>query len=148
MQSKQHWVREGYIGVFVFVPVILKENFNPFIKDVLEATSEYVSDEEEKTREIALRVLRILIQNFGETQTELLTRPVNEGLFSTNWRKRLSCVILSAEMLEILQKMVRAEINEDHEKNIKRDENTLTDRQVLLYESYMAVYILRADEME
>lgn len=51
-------------------------------------------------------------------------------------------------MLEILQKMVRAEINEDHEKNIKRDENTLTEKQVLLYESYMAVYILRADEME
>lgn len=43
------------------MPVILKENFKPFIKDVLEATSEFVSDEEEKTREIALRVLRILI---------------------------------------------------------------------------------------
>lgn len=108
MQSKQPWIREGYIGIFVFVPVILKDKFNPFIKDVLEATSEFVSDEEEKTREIALRVLRILIQNFGETQTEMLTRPVNEGLFSTNWRKRLSCVVLSAEMLEILQKMVRA----------------------------------------
>jgi len=50
-----------YIGVFVFVPVILKENFNPFIKEVLEVTSEFVADEEEKVREIALRVLRILI---------------------------------------------------------------------------------------
>ncbi|KAL4445680.1 hypothetical protein ABPG74_006231 [Tetrahymena malaccensis] len=148
MQSKQNWVREGYIGIFVFVPVILKENFNPFIKEVLEATSEYISDDEEKTREIALRVLRILIQNFGESQTELLTGPVNEGLFSSNWRKRLSCVVLSAEMLEILQRMVRVEINDDLEKNIKREEGELTHKQKLLYQSYMAVYILRADEME
>jgi len=51
----------SYIGVFVFVPVILKENFNQFIKEVLEVTSEFVADEEEKVREIALRVLRILI---------------------------------------------------------------------------------------
>lgn len=61
MGDKMPWVREGYIGIFVFVPVILKENFNPFIKEVLDVTSEYVADEEEKTREIALRVLRILI---------------------------------------------------------------------------------------
>lgn len=61
MGSKNPWVKEGYIGVFVFVPVILKENFNPFIKEVLEVTSEFVADEEEKVREIALRVLRILI---------------------------------------------------------------------------------------
>lgn len=34
------------------------------------------------------------------------------------------------------------------ENNIKRDDNTLTEKQALLYENFMAVYILRADEME
>lgn len=61
MSDKQPWVKEGYIGIFVYVPVILKESFNAYIKDVLDATIEYVSDEEEKIREISLRVLRILI---------------------------------------------------------------------------------------
>jgi len=44
--------------------------------------------------------------------------------------------------------MVRAELNYNEENNIKRDENTLSEKQTLLYENFMAVYILRADEME
>ncbi|EGR27417.1 hypothetical protein IMG5_195990 [Ichthyophthirius multifiliis] len=148
MSDKQPWVKEGYIGIFVYVPVILKESFNAYIKDVLDATIEYVSDEEEKIREISLRVLRILIQNFGETQTELLCMPISEGLFSSNWRRRNSSAILCAEMLEILQKIVRQESNEMFEENIKRDESTLTYKQKVLHENFMSIYILRADEME
>ncbi len=79
MLDNRNYVREGYIGIFVFVPVILKEKFQPYIKYVLENTVEYVSDEDEKTREISLRVLRILIQNFGITDTELLFSPINDG---------------------------------------------------------------------
>lgn len=30
----------------------------------------------------------------------------------------------------------------------RKEENNLTDKQTLLYENFMAVYILRADEME
>lgn len=108
-----------------------------------------MSDEDEKTREIALRVLRILIQNFGETQTQLLTGPVNEGLFSTNWRKRLSSVVLSSEMLEILQRIVKREHNAlSEDAFVRRDEAISTEKQHLLYENFMSVYILRADEME
>ncbi len=79
MLDTRNYVREGYIGIFVFVPVILKEKFQPYIKYVLENTVEYVSDEDEKTREISLRVLRILIQNFGVSDTELLFAPINDG---------------------------------------------------------------------
>lgn len=54
-------MREGYIGVFVFLPVILKEKFKQYISAILENTVEYVTNEHDKVREISLRVLKILI---------------------------------------------------------------------------------------
>jgi len=59
--EKRPFVREGYVGIFVFLPVIMKNSFEPYIKEILENISEYVSDDDERTREITLRVLRILI---------------------------------------------------------------------------------------
>jgi hypothetical protein len=57
----REYVREGFIGVFVFIPGILKEGFEPYIKEVLENILEFVSAEDEKIREMSLRVLRMLI---------------------------------------------------------------------------------------
>jgi len=31
-------------------------------------------------------------------------KPINEGLFNSNWRRRNSAIILSGEMLAVLQK--------------------------------------------
>ncbi len=65
MRDKRAFVREGFTGVFLYMPQILKEKFQPFIKDVMENTQEFVTDENEKVSDISLRVLKILIQNYG-----------------------------------------------------------------------------------
>ena len=61
----------------------------------------------ERIRNIAVKVMRLLIKHFGESHTELLMSPINDGLFSENWRKRASSVTLSGEMLEALQEHVK-----------------------------------------
>lgn len=70
-------MKEGYIGVFIFAPLVMRENFEPFIIDVIATIGELVSSEEEKTREISLRVMKILIQNFAATKTQVLMGPIN-----------------------------------------------------------------------
>ena len=45
--------------------MILKDKFEPYIGEVLDNITEFVTDYDEKVRDIALRVLKILIQTFG-----------------------------------------------------------------------------------
>ena len=37
----------------------------------------------------------------------MLMKPINDGLLSENWRKRNSAIILSEEMIHVLQKVAR-----------------------------------------
>lgn len=61
MKDPREYFIEGYIGVFVFLPVILKDKFKVYISKVLDNTVEYVTHYNEKVRDISLRVLKILI---------------------------------------------------------------------------------------
>lgn len=61
MKLPANHMKEGYIGVFVYLPVILKDKFKPFIKLVLDNTVEFCTHENDKVRDMTLRVLRILI---------------------------------------------------------------------------------------
>lgn len=65
-------MKEGYIGLFVYLPIILKDKFQPYIKTILENIVEYVTYDYDKVRDVALRVLKILIQSYGLTETEML----------------------------------------------------------------------------
>lgn len=86
LPGEKEWVKEGYIGIFIYTPLILRELFEPFINEVIAHVGELVSSEEEKVREISLRVMKILIQNFGATKTTLLMAPINKNFFSREWR--------------------------------------------------------------
>lgn len=54
-------MKEGYIGLFIYLPVILKNNFKPHIKVTLDNIVEFSTHENDKVRDMTLRVLRILI---------------------------------------------------------------------------------------
>lgn len=61
MKDDRSYLKEGYIGIFVFLPNILKDKFKKYIKTVLENTVEFVTHYNDKVRDITLRVLKILI---------------------------------------------------------------------------------------
>ena len=124
-------VKEGYIGMFVYFPIILEESFSKYLKDVLDCIVESIAEENENLRNLSLRVVKIFIQKFGVIHQEVLLEPVNEGLFSTNWRKRHSSIQLMGEMLDALKSS-----NKDHFLSLQMD-------RILV-----SVYILRHDDVD
>lgn len=54
-------MKEGYVGTFIYMPGILKEKFEPYVKDVIDNIQELVTNDDDTVRSISLRVLKILI---------------------------------------------------------------------------------------
>ena len=61
--------------------------------------SEYISHEEDTIRNITLRVLKILIKNYGREENELLYRALNDNMMHVSWKRRNGAVILTGEIL-------------------------------------------------
>ena len=113
--STQAHVKESYIGIFAFLPAIMEDEFEPYISDVVDNIIDTISDENETTRGLAIRVCKILIQRFGLKKSSILMDPAEAGLFSPNWRRRSSSVVLVGEMLEIIQRCERRGLTKDLE---------------------------------
>eukprot|EP01017_Pseudomicrothorax_dubius_P006892 TRINITY_DN12058_c0_g1_i2.p1 TRINITY_DN12058_c0_g1~~TRINITY_DN12058_c0_g1_i2.p1 ORF type:complete len:808 (+),score=259.03 TRINITY_DN12058_c0_g1_i2:167-2590(+) len=101
------FLRESFIGVFVYLPQVLDSEFEVYLKDVLDHIIDSLADENENIRNLGQRVVKILIQRFGGAKTKLLLEPVYEGMSHPSWRKRNSSIVLMAEMLEILRRVER-----------------------------------------
>ena len=127
------WIKEGFIGVFVYLPSILENDFERYLKEVIDHVIDTLSDESEVIRSLTLRVLKNLIQKFGGTKTNVLLFPVYEGMTHSNWRKRNSSVILMGEMLDILRKLER------QQGPFKTD---------IMEKILSSIYILRHDSVE
>ena len=63
--------------------------------------SEYISHEEDSIKNITLRVLKILIKNYGCEENELLYNALNENMMNVSWKRRNGAVILTGEMLQV-----------------------------------------------
>jgi hypothetical protein len=59
-----------------------------------------ISDENESLRNLALRVIKVFIQKYGQKQIDLLLKPVLEGVFSVNYLKRASSGLLLEDILK------------------------------------------------
>jgi hypothetical protein len=97
----ESFIKEGYVGVFIYVPGIKGRDFEMYVKEVLENISELVSHDEDVVRNITLRVLKILINNYAIPLNELLYPTLNDGMMNPKWKLRNAAVILSGEMLAI-----------------------------------------------
>lgn len=126
--------KEGYISIFIYVPEIMRQDFEPFIKEVTEHMAVFVSDEDESIRNASLQVQKILIGNFGLSHTEMLLEPLFDGLFEESWRKRNGSLILIGEMLNVL-------------KNYLYD-NSSAEKETCYYQALMGVYIIKDDEVD
>jgi hypothetical protein len=60
-----------------------------------------VSHEDDNVRNITLRVLKILINNYAIALNELLYPTLNDGMMNEVWKLRNAAVILTGEMLSI-----------------------------------------------
>ena len=127
--DKRQYIKESYIGMFVYIPKILENKFEVYIERVLTCVIESIQDENEQIRNMSLRVIKIFIQKYAMTNTQILLQPVNEGLFADSHIKRLSCIVLLGDMLEVFKQFSK--------------ENKLEKE--VLEDTLVSIYILRND---
>lgn len=94
--------REGFLGLFVFLPSAFGMDFQDFVPEVMPVVLASLSAESEGVREVALRASEVCVQMFAATHTALLLRPLEDGLYAQDWRIRCSSTQLLGVLLERL----------------------------------------------
>eukprot|EP00927_Polykrikos_kofoidii_P038654 TRINITY_DN33056_c0_g1_i1.p1 TRINITY_DN33056_c0_g1~~TRINITY_DN33056_c0_g1_i1.p1 ORF type:complete len:2747 (+),score=558.46 TRINITY_DN33056_c0_g1_i1:885-8243(+) len=92
--------REGYLGLFVYLPIAMGASFEPYIEDVLETLLCGIADDNSGVRETAFGAAQEITRKFGASYTKLLLKPLEEGIFDIDWRIRHASVQLLGMLID------------------------------------------------
>ena len=92
-------VREGAMGMWMYLPVALGDLFEPYIERCLPFLLDGLADEAEAVREIALCGGRNIVNLYAHSSMPLLLPTMTDGLFSDSWRIRQASVELLGMLL-------------------------------------------------
>lgn len=91
--------RQGYLGLFQFLPDTLGSRFEALLEVVLPVIIKGLSDDQDMVRESALAGGQAIIKCFGDEKVDVLIPPLQLGLFDKNWRIRASSIQLLGDLL-------------------------------------------------
>ncbi|RKF81296.1 eIF-2-alpha kinase activator GCN1 [Golovinomyces cichoracearum] len=114
--SPKPGIREGFISLFVFLPVCFGNSFTNYLTRIIPLILQGLADDVESIREISLRAGRLLVKNFSARSVELLLPELETGLADDNHRIRLSSTELIGDLLFNLTG-VKAEAREEEEED-------------------------------
>ncbi|OLP89565.1 Translational activator GCN1 [Symbiodinium microadriaticum] len=97
--------REGYLGLFEYLPPAMGSSFEPYLEEVLTTLLDGMSDDTASVRDTALKAAQVIIRHFGSSHTALLLPPLEEGVFVVDWRVRHGAIQL---MGQLIQQILRA----------------------------------------
>ncbi|CAK8692590.1 unnamed protein product [Clavelina lepadiformis] len=92
-------VRDGYIMLFVYLPLTFGDRFVKYIGDAIQPILKALADENEFVRATALCAGQRIIAQFAENAIPVLLPELEKGLFDDNWRIRLSSIQLLGDLL-------------------------------------------------
>ena len=130
--SREH-IRESFLSVFVYLPMVMQNHFIKYVKDAIEQVVESISHEKERIRNLAIKSLKIIIQNYLQNDFQVLLNPLFEGSLSENPNKKNSSLILLGDIIQMLindEKLTRDFIYENYSRIfslfyiIKNDDNS------------------------
>uniref|UniRef100_A0A0G4FAB6 TOG domain-containing protein n=1 Tax=Chromera velia CCMP2878 TaxID=1169474 RepID=A0A0G4FAB6_9ALVE len=101
-------VREGYLGLFIFLPAAFKQDFQDYVPAVLPTLLRGLADTQEPVRNVSFRAALAMVDQYGSTHTALLLPPLEDGMFSVDWRIRRSSVELLGALIDRILKGVGA----------------------------------------
>ncbi|PFH38642.1 putative GCN1 [Besnoitia besnoiti] len=133
-------VREGYLGLFVYLPTAFRESFQDYVPEVLPVLLGGLADNAEPVREVSLRACDVCVQQYAQTHTALLLRPLEDGLFSPDWRIRQSSVTLIGTLLDRLLRGCGEGVAAE---DVMQTEILSLERRAFILSS---LYIIRSDE--
>jgi HEAT repeat protein len=92
-------VRDGYLMLFVYLPIAFGEEFTPFLAELLPCILKGLADESEYIRDTSLQAGQTVVNRYGDTAVELFLPELERGLFDGNWRIRCSSIQLLGDLL-------------------------------------------------
>lgn len=104
-------VKEGYLGLFVYLPVAMGSSFEPYIEEVLTALLRGMADDVSSVRDTAFKAAQVLTKQFSANYTALLLPPLEEGVFDIDWRIRHGSVQLMGQLIEQILRAHRIPTN-------------------------------------
>ncbi|KAI1178029.1 armadillo-type protein [Nemania sp. FL0916] len=147
VESSKAAVREGFMSLFVFLPVCFGNSFANYLGKIIPSILAGLTDEIESIRDTALRAGRLLVKNFATRAVDLLLPELERGLADDSYRIRLSSVELVGDLLFNLTGITGNADAEDEEEKAKEAGASL--REVLGDEKrnkiLSALYICRCD---
>lgn len=96
-------IQESFLNVMVYVPIVFGEDFAKYVSASIETIIEAIGADKERTRNLAIKSLKTIIQNFLEKKGSLIVEPLVQGAFSSNISRRQSSLILLGDVIEVLQ---------------------------------------------
>jgi len=100
-------VREGYLGLFVWLPGSMKDSFLPYVEKVLRCLMLATADESKSVRDIATRAAGVICSRFGMKASVLVMPILEDTLFNECHYARHSAINLVGGVVESLMKGAR-----------------------------------------
>jgi hypothetical protein len=97
--SNKPSVREGFMSLFIFLPVCFGNNFANYLSKIIPPILSGLADDIESIRDTSLRAGRLLVKNFATKAIDLLLPELERGLADDSYRIRLSSVELVGDLL-------------------------------------------------
>lgn len=97
--SKKASVREGFMSLFIFLPVCFGNSFAAYLSKIIPPVLAGLADDIESIRDTALKAGRLLVKNFATKSIDLLLPELELGLADDSYRIRLSSVELVGDLL-------------------------------------------------
>jgi len=93
-------VKDGYLGLFVYLPVAMGAAFEPHLEETLSILLRSQADEASTVRDTAMKAGQVLVRHFGASHTGVLLQPLDECIFDADWHIRHASVILIGQLVE------------------------------------------------
>uniref|UniRef100_A0A6G1S5U8 Translational activator GCN1 n=1 Tax=Aceria tosichella TaxID=561515 RepID=A0A6G1S5U8_9ACAR len=92
-------VKDGYLMLFIYFPIIMQDDFSPYIDLIISPVLNGLADDVEYVRETALLAGQRIVNMYADSAVKLLLPELEKGLLDDNWRIRLSSVKLIGDLL-------------------------------------------------
>lgn len=92
-------VKDGYLMLFIYFPIVMKDDFSPYIGLIISSILNGLAEDVEYVRETAFLAAQRIVNMYAESAIRLLLPELEKGLLDENWRIRHSSVKLIGDLL-------------------------------------------------